>query len=181
MTIRERGAGSPLVNEKILFPRMQLISHDGVNLGEVTRGQALLAAQEQGLDLVIIAEQGSLNLPVAKVMDFGKVLYAKKKQQAEAKKNQKVIQVKEIQLRPKIGEHDFQTKINAAIKFLNEGKRLKITLLFHGREIMTKNERGAELYDKIHQAFEQAGLTKRLVQENDARTMKVWARIYYLK
>jgi translation initiation factor IF-3 len=181
MTIREKPAALPLMNERIPFPRLQLITHDGRNMGEVSRSQALVAAQEQGLDLVIIAEQGSLNVPVAKVMDFGKALYAKKKQLAEAKKHQKVIQVKEIQIRPKIGDHDFQTKIHMAIDFLNDGKRLKVTLLFRGREVMMKNERGTELFDKIHQAFDAAGLLKRLVQENDTKMAQIWSRVYYLK
>ena len=86
-------------------------------------------------------------------MDFGKALYAKKKQQAEAKKSQKVIQVKEIKLRPKIGEHDYQTKINQAIDFLKDGKHLKVTLMFKGREAAMREERGEELFRKIDESF----------------------------
>ena len=115
----------------------------------MTRGDALKIAQEAGLDLVMIAEEGREGVPVAKIMDFGKALYEKKKKQHEAKKHQKVIQIKEVKMGPKIGEHDFQTKMRQAIDFLKEGKRVKITLFFKGRENATKIERGTELFDKI--------------------------------
>ena len=173
-------SASPIINEKIRFDKMQVISHDGKNLGVLPRDEALRLARQVGLDLVIIAEQGGDGLPVVKVMDFGKALYAKKKQQAEAKKNQKVIQIKEIKLRPKIGEHDYQTKINQAIEFLKDGKHLKVTLMFRGRETATREERGTEMFTKIDASFEAAGLTK-LVQEKDAKTPQLWSRIYYLK
>ena len=99
-------------------------------------------------------------MPVAKIMDFGKALYAKRKQQAEAKKSQKIIQVKEIKMRPKIGEHDYQTKMNQAIDFLKDGKHVKITLMFKGREAAMREERGEELFRKIDESFANAGLTK---------------------
>jgi translation initiation factor IF-3 len=181
MSLREKEDSLPLMNEKIPFPRVQLISHEGKNLGEVSRSDALYMAQLAALDLVIIADSGALNLPVAKVMDFGKASYAKKKQQTEAKKSQKVIQVKEVQVRPKIGEHDYQTKLSNAVKFLLDGKRVKITLVFKGREVMMKNERGTELFDKVQTTFDQAGLTKRLVQEKDTKSPQLWSRVYYLK
>ncbi len=171
----------PLMNEKIPYPYVQLITHEGENLGQVPRLEALRLAAAAGLDLVIIADRGSAELSVAKIMDYGKASYAKKKQQADAKKHQKVIQVKELQIRPKIGEHDFQTKVQAGVKFLLDGKRLKVTLIFKGREIAMKNERGAELFEKIGVVFDEAGLTKRLVQEKDAKTQQLWSRVYYLK
>ncbi len=170
----------PLINEKIRFDKMQVISHDGKNLGILAREEALKLARQTDLDLVVIADQGGEGYPVVKVMDFGKVLYAKKKQQAEAKKHQKVIQVKEIKLRPKIGEHDYQTKINQAVQFLKDGKHLKVTLMFRGRETATREERGQEIFDKIDKSFEEAGLTK-LVQEKDAKAAQFWSRVYYLK
>ena len=85
----------------------------------------------------MIVESGKEGVPVVKIMDFGKALYEKKKKQHEAKKHQKLIQVKEVKISPKIGEHDFQTKMRQAMDFLNEGKRLKITLFFKGRENAT--------------------------------------------
>lgn len=181
MSLKEKADAMPLMNEKIPFSRFQLITADGQNAGEVGKGQALALAEAAGLDLVIIADRGGMDLPVAKIMDFGKVAYAKKKQQHDAKKHQKVIQVKEVQMRPKIAEHDFLTKVNNGIKFLLDGKRLKIVLIFKGREVTMKEERGAELFGKIEAAFEEAGLQKRLVAEKDAKTTQMWSRVYYLK
>ncbi len=171
----------PLINEKIRAPRLQLIAEDGRNIGIVTRGEALKLAQEAALDLVIIADEGREGVPVAKVMDFGKSLYEKKKKQHEAKKHQKVIQIKEVKMGPKIGEHDFQTKMRQVIDFLNEGKRVKITLFFKGRENATRMERGTELFDKIQHLFEENDLLKNLGQEPDSRMGSLWSRVYFLK
>ena len=114
-------------------------------------------------------------------MDFGKVLYEKKKKTIEAKKHQKVIQVKEIKMSPKIGEHDYQTKIKQAVQFLTSGKRVKITLSFRGREMTTKETRGSELFAKIERSFEEYDWANNLVQEQDSKMGKMWSRIYYLK
>lgn len=171
----------PLMNEKIRFDRIQLIAADGQNIGIVSRDEALRQARSESLDLVIIAERGGEGLPVAKIMDFGKMLYAKKKQQADAKKKQHIIQVKELKFRPKIGEHDYQTKLNQAVQFLKEGKRLKVTLMFRGREAAMRDARGTELFEKINQTFEEAGIAKSLVQEKDLKVPQAWSRTYYLK
>lgn len=183
MTIKPKNSPdlSPLMNEKIRFDRMQLISAQGENLGVVTREEALRQAHSANLDLVLITEQGGEGVPVAKVMDFGKALYAKKKQQADAKKHQKVIQVKEVKMRPKIGEHDFKTKMNQAIDFLNEGKRVKFTLMFKGREMVMREERGAEILTRIEKSFDDAGLSKKIMQEKDLKTPQAWSRVYYTK
>ena len=171
---------APLINEQIRATEIQLIDAEGVNVGHVPRAQALRMAELAGLDLVMLSE-GKDGVPVAKIMDLGKALYEKKKKQAESKKFQKVIQVKEIKLRPKIGEHDYQTKINQAIQFLNEGKRLKITLFFKGRENILKESHGHEFFEKIDKSFEEVGLLKNLVQEKDSKLGQYWSRIYYLK
>lgn len=171
----------PLLNEKIRAPRLQVISEDGQNLGVVTRMEALKLAEMAGLDLVIIADEGREGAPVAKVMNFGKSLYEKKKKQHEAKKHQKVIQIKEIKMGPKIGEHDFQTKMRQAMDFLKENKRVKMTLFFKGRENATKLERGTELFNKIDGTLEEHGLLKNLIQEPDTRMGSFWSRIYFLK
>ncbi len=171
----------PLINEKIRASKLQLITHEGQNIGEVSRSQALRMAQEVDLDLVVIAEKGKDGVPVAKIMDFGKVLYQKKKKLAEAKKHQKVIQIKEIKIRPKISEHDYQTKMKQAIQFLKAGKRLKVTLFFRGRENITKHVRGPELFKKVAKTLEEHGLLKDLVQEKDSKGGQTWSKIYYLK
>lgn len=171
----------PLINEQIRAPKVQLINHLGENIGIVSRNEALRLAQEVDSDLVLLAPVGKDNVPVVKIMDFGKVLYEKKKKQTEAKKKQKVIQVKEIKMRPTIGEHDYQTKINHVIEFLQDGKHVKISIFFKGRENMTKQERGSELFQKINKSFEDLGLLENLVQERDMNIGQVWSRIYYLK
>lgn len=171
----------PLINEQIRATTVQLIDHEGVNVGVVPRVQAQRMAEEVGLDLVLLSDSGKEGVPVVKIMDLGKALYEKKKKQSEGKKHQKVIQVKEVKIRPKIGEHDYQTKIKQAIEFLKDGKRLKITLFFKGRENVTKDERGVEIFDKVNQSFEEAGLLKNLVQEKDTKMGQYWSRIYFLK
>lgn len=171
----------PLMNEKIRDPFVQLITHEGENIGVISRAEALRKADLAGLDLVLISEGGREGVPVVKIMDFGKVLYEKKKKQAESKKHQKVIQVKEIKMSPKIGEHDYQTKIKQALQFIQEGKRVKVTLFFKGREMVTKEERGIEMFEKIDKSFEAAGILQDLIQEKDAKMGQLWSRIYYLK
>lgn len=180
MREKERNnSNNPPINEQIRFPRVQLINHDGQNIGVILRNDALRMAHEAGLDLVLIADQGAEGVPVVKIMDFGKVLYAKKKKMSEAKKHQKVIQIKEIKMRPKIGEHDYQTKLNQAIQFLKDGKRLKVTLTFRGREIALQQERGNDLFNKIDQGFVDAGLS--VIHEKETKMGSIWSRMYFLK
>src|SRR5438445_2632794 len=179
--LKERRESAPLINQQIRAENVQLITQDGENIGTISRNQALRQAEEAGLDLVLIAQTGKEGIPVVKIMDFGKVLYEKKKKTIEAKKHQKVIQVKEIKMSPKIGEHDYQTKIKQAVQFLTSGKRVKITLSFRGREIATKEARGSELVATIQKSFEENDLANNLVQEQDAKMGKMWSRIYYLK
>jgi translation initiation factor IF-3 len=179
--LKEKRESAPLINQQIRAEHVQLITQDGENIGIISRHQALRQAEEVGLDLVLIAQVGKEGVPVVKIMDFGKVLYEKKKKTIEAKKHQKLIQVKEIKMSPKIGEHDYQTKIKQAVQFLTSGKRVKITLSFKGREIATKDSRGTELFTKIEQSFKDNDLANSLMQEQDAKIGKMWSRIYYLK
>lgn len=178
---KKDNANAPLINQQIRAENVQLITQDGENIGTISRNQALRQAEEAGLDLVMIAQSGKDGIPVVKIMDFGKVLYEKKKKSLEAKKHQKIIQVKEVQMSPKIGEHDYQTKIKQAIQFLTSGKRVKITLSFKGREIATKEARGTELFGKIEKSFEEQGWANNLMHEQDSKMGKQWSRIYYLK
>ena len=179
--LKDKRENAPLINQQIRAESVQLITQDGENIGNISRTQALRQAEEAGLDLVLIAQSGKDGIPVVKIMDFGKVLYEKKKKTLEAKKHQKVIQVKEVKMNPKIGEHDYQTKIKQAIQFLTSGKRVKITLSFKGREMTTKDVRGAELFAKIQKSFEEQDWASNLVQEQDSKMGKMWSRIYYLK
>jgi translation initiation factor IF-3 len=179
--LKEKKDLMPLINEQIRDPKVQLINHLGENIGVVSRNEALRLAEEAELDLVLLSQTGKYDVPVVKIMDCGKVLYEKKKKQAEAKKKQKVIQVKEIKIRPMIGEHDYQTKFKHIMTFLEEGKRVKITIFFKGRENMSKQERGTELFEKINKSFEEAGVLQNVVQEQDTSIGQMWSRIYYLK
>ena len=168
------------INEKIRATQLQVISENGENIGVISRDQALQLARESDLDLVMVAESGGEGVPVTKIIDYGKVLYAKKKKLAEAKKHQKVIQVKEIKMRPKIGEHDFKTKINHGIQFLKDGKHLKVTLMFRGREMATSRDRGYEMFKKVEQAFNEHGL-ENIGIEKDSKAGINWTRIYTVK
>ena len=174
------GRRAPLINEKIRATEMQLIMHDGSNLGVIPRSEALQLASNANLDLVIISDLGPGKPPIAKIMDFGKTEYDKKKKLALAKKKQKVIKVKEIKLRPKISENDYQTKLKQGIQFLKDGKHLKITLMFRGREMSTKEERGTHMFQKVDTTLEGQGL-RNLVQEKEAKAGYTWSRIYYIK
>ncbi len=171
----------PLINGQIRAPKVQVITKDGENVGIISRSEALRRAEDAGLDLVLLAEKGSEGVPVVRIMDFGKVLYERKKKSALAKKKQKTVQIKEIKVSPKIGEHDFLTKMKHALEFLNEGKRVKVTIFFKGRENISKQERGEVLFDKVDSLFEEHGLLKDLVREKDMKMGRFWSRIYYLK
>ncbi len=168
-----------IANEAIRARDVQLITEDGRNVGVVSRDEALFRAKEAGLDLVMLSE--GKDTPIVKIMDLGKELYERKKKQAEAKKHQKVIQVKEIKLRPKIGEHDYVTKMKQGIGFLQDGKHLKVTLLFRGREVANKQERGLEMFQKISQTFQEEGLLEHLAEDKDIKAGPAWSKIFYLK
>lgn len=183
MKVTKKETG-PLINDKIRFDKLQLITHTGENVGVVTRFEALSAAKEAGLDLVLIAQQGNDGFPVAKIMDFGKLQYEKKKQASKAKEKQQIIQIKEVKLRPKIAEHDFQTKMNMAIRFLQEGKHVKVTLEFRGREIDMRLTTGEALFKKIEGNLEMADFAGKSIAKKDDTSVpgaKLWSRIYSLK
>ena len=141
----------PLSNEDIQSPEVQLIDAEGVNQGAIRTRDALAQAQELGLDLVIIAANSTP--PVAKMLDLGRFKYAAQKKAAEARKKQKVIEVKEIQLRPNIDTHDYETKMKAVHRFLDEGDRVKVTMRFRGRE-MAHQELGMQLLIKVQSELE---------------------------
>lgn len=171
--------GGPRVNEAINVPRLKVISSEGEILGVLARADALYAARQSGLDLVMVSEPDADGVATARIMDFGKALYAKKKKIAEARKKQKVIKIKEIKIRPKIGEHDYQIKLRQAAQFLRDGNRVKMTLVFRGREIAMKGERGSQLFGKIDQDFTAQELI--VAYEGESRLGQYWSRVYYLK
>ena len=130
------------INEEILDKEVRLIGDQGEQLGIMSAQEALKIAVERELDLVKIAP-GS-NPPVCKVMDYGKFRFEQAKKEKEAKKNQRVIEIKEIRMSPGIGENDFNTKLKNGQKFLNDGDRVKVSVRFRGRE-MAHTEIGEQL------------------------------------
>lgn len=166
------------INEKIRAFKVRVISDDGENLGVLSRDEALDIARGKELDLVVLSDKDEV--PLAKIMDFGKSLYIKKKKLAEGKKKQKIIKVKEVKMRPKIGEHDYETKINRGAKFLGDGNKLKVTLMFRGREMETKRVVGSAFFDRIDASLEKQGFSN-LVKEKDSSTGPFWSRVYSLK
>ncbi len=127
------------INYQIPSPRLLLLDEEGKKIGIVSKIEALQKAKERGIDLVEIAAKA--DPPVAKLIDFKKFKYQEAKREREAKRNQKNVGVKEVRLRPFIGQHDFDTRLARAKAFLAEGNQVKINVLFKGREI-TKRDFG---------------------------------------
>ncbi len=136
----------PRINEEIRVREVQLIDQTGHNHGPTDIQIALARAQEAGLDLVEIAPNSSP--PVCKILDYGKFKYQAQKKAAEARKKQKVVEVKEIKLRPMIDDHDYDVKMRAMQRFFAEGDKVKVTLRFRGRE-MAHQELGTALLNRL--------------------------------
>ena len=140
---RETG---PRVNDRIRAPEIRLIGAEGENIGVVTPREAMALAEEAGLDLVEISPNATP--PVCKIMDFGKFKYEQQKRESEARKKQKIIEVKEVKFRPNTDVHDYDVKMRSVIKFLNNGDKVKVTLRFRGREMAHQNL-GRELLERV--------------------------------
>jgi translation initiation factor IF-3 len=125
---------------------VRLVGPDGAQIGIVPVEEALRRAQEADLDLVEVAPQA--NPPVCRIMDYGKFKYERAMRQKEARKKQARVEVKEIKFRPKIDRHDYETKKGHVIRFLNAGARVKVTIMFRGRE-MAHTELGARILDRL--------------------------------
>jgi translation initiation factor IF-3 len=136
----------PRVNEEIRAPQVRLIDADGEMQGVMSARDAWLRAQAVGLDLLEISPNA--DPPVVKILDFGKFKYEQQKKRNEAKKKQKVIEIKEIKVRPNIDENDYQVKLRAMKSFIEEGDKVKVTLRFRGRE-MAHQEIGIRVLERI--------------------------------
>ena len=123
----------PRINDEIGGIRVRLVDEKGQMVGVVGRSEALTMAAHAGLDLVEIAPNA--DPPVCKILDFGKFKYEEQKRRNEARKKQKVIEVKEIKLRPGIDDHDYDVKMRSMLKFIEEGDKVKVTMRFRGREL----------------------------------------------
>ncbi len=122
------------VNERIRVPEVRVIDENGKNLGVFRTEEALRLARERGLDLVEV--QPNAVPPVCRIMDYGKYRYEESRRERESRKRQKVIEVKEIRLRPRIDTHDLETKVRQMQQFLADGAKVKVSVLFRGREIV---------------------------------------------
>ncbi len=136
----------PRANEDIEYPEVQLIDEEGENHGTVPTEQAREMADEAGLDLVEIA--GNSEPPVCKILDLGKFKYQAQKKANEARKKQKTVDVKEIKMRPTIDTHDYDVKMRAIVRFIDEGDKVKVTMRFRGRE-MVHQDIGMKVLDRV--------------------------------
>lgn len=139
------------MNREITARSIRLVGADGEMVGVVSLRDALLAAEDAGLDLVEIAPQAEP--PVCKILDYGKYKYEAQKKAAEARKKQKIIEVKEIKLRPNIDDNDYDVKMRSARRFLEEGDKVKVTMRFRGRE-MAHQDLGMNVLIRVRDQFE---------------------------
>ncbi|MCY3828013.1 MAG: translation initiation factor IF-3 [Rhodospirillaceae bacterium] len=142
----------PRINDMIRVPEVRLIDEQGTQVGIVPTEDARLRASDAGLDLVEVSPNAEP--PVCKIIDYGKLKYEKQKKKNEARKKQKTIDVKEIKMRPNIDTHDYDVKMRAINKFLDEGDKVKVTLRFRGREL-AHQELGLKLLEKVRDALEE--------------------------
>ncbi|WIV51772.1 translation initiation factor IF-3 [Marivivens sp. LCG002] len=141
--MRETG---PRINDRIRGTEIRLIGAEGENVGVVSPARALEMAEEAGLDLVEISPNAVP--PVCKIMDFGKYKYETQKKEAEARKKQKIIEIKEVKFRPNTDTHDYEVKMRSVLKFLENGDKVKVTLRFRGRE-MAHQDLGRNLLERV--------------------------------
>lgn len=134
------------MNEDIRVPQVRLIDQDGEMIGVMSAREALLRAYDVGMDLLEISPNA--DPPVCKITDYGKYKYEQQKKANEARKKQKVVEIKEIKVRPNIDDHDYEVKMRAARSFIEEGDKVKVTLRFRGRE-MAHQDLGAKVLERI--------------------------------
>ena len=149
----------PRVNERIEADPVRLIDADGEQVGVVGLEEALAKADDGGLDLVEISPNS--DPPVCKILDYGKYKYEEQKRRNEARKKQKVIDVKEVKMRPGIEQHDYDVKMRAMRRFLGEGDRVKVTLRFRGRELAHQHL-GMKVLDRIRDDLEEIAKVEQL-------------------
>jgi translation initiation factor IF-3 len=145
------------MNDRIRAREIRVIDDEGKQLGVMPPFEALKMAREKNLDLVEVSP--TAQPPVCRIMDFGKYVYQQEKKEREAKKHQKVITVKEVKFRINVDDHDYDTKKNHVIRFLEEGDKVKATIFFRGRE-MTRQSLGEQILDRLTKDVEDKGLVE---------------------
>jgi translation initiation factor IF-3 len=158
------------INHQISVQEVRLIDAEGEQVGIVSTREALRAAEEAGLDLVEISP--TAKPPVCRIMDYGKYLFEISKKQAEAKKKQKQIQVKELKFRPTTEEGDYQVKLRNLIRFLEHGDKVKITLRFRGREV-AHQDLGMKILDRLQQDTAEFGVVEQQAKREGRQLMMV--------
>lgn len=158
------------VNEQINVPEVRLIDADGNQAGIISTREALRAAEESGLDLVEISP--TAKPPVCRIMDYGKFLFELSKKQAEARKKQKQIQVKELKFRPTTEDGDYQVKLRNLIRFLNHGDKVKVTLRFRGRE-MAHQDIGMKIMERLQQDTAEYGVVEQQAKREGRQLLMV--------
>jgi len=168
----KRAAQRPPINDNITAREVRLIGAEGEQIGIVSIQEAMAAAEEAKLDLVEISPDAEP--PVCRIMDYGKHIFEKKKQQAAARKNQKQIQIKEIKFRPGTEEGDYQVKLRNLIRFLSDGDKAKVSLRFRGRE-MAHQELGMELLKRVEADLAEYGTVEQHPKMEGRQLMMVIA------
>jgi len=164
----------PRINEEIGVMRLRLVDERGQMVGVVQRTEALAMAAQAGLDLVEIAPNA--DPPVCKILDYGKFKYEEQKKKNEARKKQKVIEVKEIKLRPSIDDHDYEVKMRSMNKFIEEGDKVKVTMRFRGREL-AHQELGMNVLMRVRDDLEEIAKVEQMPRmEGRQMTMVVAPR-----
>jgi translation initiation factor IF-3 len=148
----------PRINERIRVPEVRLIDEEGRQVGVVRTAEAIAMARQRDVDLVEVAAQA--NPPVARLMDFGRFKYEQSKKEREAKKHQANVQLREVRMKPKIDDHDVDFKTRTAAKLLKQGDKVKVTVMFRGREI-THPQIGKNLLDRVCGSLEDIAMVEK--------------------
>lgn len=162
----------PRVNDMIEVPEVRLVDADGEMVGVVSISEALGRADEAGLDLVEVA--GQADPPVCKILDYGKYRYEQQKRQNEARKKQKVIEVKEIKIRPNIDDHDYDVKMRNARRFIDDGDKVKVTLRFRGRE-MAHQDLGLQVLERVRDELQEIAKVEQMPKMEGRQAIMVLA------
>jgi len=162
----------PRVNGEINSMQVRLVDQNGEMIGVVSLREALERADDAGLDLVEVAAQASP--PVCKILDFGKFKFEEQKKKNEARKKQKVIEVKEIKLRPTIDDNDYNVKMKAMIRFLEEGDKVKVTLRFRGREL-AHQDLGMQVLIRVRDELEEMAKVEQMPKMEGRQMIMVLA------
>lgn len=172
---KSRRRSLPPVNENIQETEFRVISSTGENLGLLSKREALNVAEKEGLDLVLMSKGDSGC--IAKIMDYGKHLYEKKKQQSALKKKQKSVEVKEVKLRPSIDIGDYNCKVGRIVDFISHGKHVKITLQFRGRAIGMKRTLGSEMFERITKDLLEKLPGYSIENQKESVGTAIWSRV----